>query len=187
MLLTAKKLKRNEYFPVILQNASELVAIYNENPDLGSIMASQRRWLLAHSGFALFLGYPGHSTPALYSSRFIEFTQRHNIASHNTATAFLKEMTAYKFLRPACESPNRRITLLEPTEIAREYMAKWIHTHLLVLDTLDGGDRMAKVAVDAEAVWRMHPVIVAKILNNRIFRHPGTTFGLFNSATSGES
>jgi hypothetical protein len=64
-------------------------------------------------------------------------------------------------------------------------MAKWVHTHLASLDFLDGGKRMAKVAVDMQAVWRMQPVIANRMLNSRILRHPGVTVSLFNSATSG--
>ncbi|MBB3454360.1 hypothetical protein FHT86_002659 [Rhizobium sp. BK313] len=148
-------------------------------------MASQQRWLLAHSGFALFLGCPDDPTPGLYSGRFMDFAMKHRIASRNTAATFLKEMLDQKLVRPARASPDRRITLLEPTEIALEYMAKWVHTHLASLDFLDGGKRMAKVAVDMQAVWRMQPVIANRMLNSRILRHPGVTVSLFNSATSG--
>lgn len=186
MIFTAKELGRNERFlSAILQSAHELMAIYGENPRIASIMAAQQRWLLAHSGFSLSLGYPDEPTPGLYGSRFVDFAVKHGIASRNTAAAFLKEMQAYKFIQPVPQHSDRRITLLEPTALTRDYMMRWIHTHLIVLDTLDGGDRMAKVAMDQEAIWRMHPIIAKRIIDSDILRDPGVTFNLFNCATSG--
>ena len=186
MVLTAKELGRNEHFlSAILQSAHELMAIYSENPRIASIMAAQQRWLLAHAGFSLSLGYPDEPTPGLYGSRFIDFAVKHGIASRNTAAAFLKEMQAYKFIQPVPRSSDRRITLLEPSALTREYMTRWLHTHLIVLDTLDGGDRMAKVAIDPDVIWRMHPIIAKRIMDSDVLRNPGVTFSLFNWATSG--
>ncbi|MGG6895516.1 hypothetical protein [Rhizobium sp. BR 315] len=186
MVFTANALVRNEHFlSAILQSAHELMAIYSENPRIASIMAAQQRWLMAHAGFSLSLGYPDEPTPGLYSSRFIDFAVKHGIASRNTAAAFLKEMLAYKFIQPVQRSPDRRITLLEPTPFTRDYMMRWIHTHLIVLDTLDGGNRMATIALDPEATWRMHPIIAKRIVDSDALRNPGVTYNLFNWATSG--
>lgn len=186
MVFTATELRRNEGFlSAILQSAHELMAIYSENPRIASIMAAQQRWLLAHAGFSLSLGYPDEPIPGLYSSRFIDFAVKHGLSSRNTAAAFLKEMQAYKFIQPVPRSADRRITLFEPSALTREYMARWLHTHLIVLDTLDGGDRMAKVAGDPDIIWRMHPIIAKRIMDSDILRNPGVTFSLFNWATSG--
>lgn len=186
MVFTANELGRNEHFlSAILQSAHELMAIYSENPRIASIMAAQQRWLMAHAGFSLSLGYPDEPTPGLYSSRFIDFAVKHGIASRNTAAAFLKEMLAYKFIQPVAPSSDRRITLLEPSALTREYMTRWIHTHLIVLDTLDGGNRMARIASDPDIIWRMHPIIAKRIMDSEILRNPGVTFSLFNWATSG--
>ncbi|MFS8055286.1 hypothetical protein QD357_20925 [Rhizobium sp. BR 317] len=186
MAFTAKELAQNEHFlSAILQSAHELMAIYNENPRIASIFAAQQRWLLAHAGYALFLGYPDGPAPALYTGRFIDFAVKHKIASRNTAAAFLKEMVAYRFVRPIAGSSDRRITLLEPTETTHEYMARWIYTHLLVLDALDGGDRLARTTADPASVSRMQPRIAKMILDSESLQNPGVTFALFNWATSG--
>ncbi len=186
MVFTANELVRNKHFlSAMLQNAHELMAIYGENPRIASIMAEQQRWLMAHAGFSLSLGYPDEPTAGLYSSRFIDFAVKHGIASRNTAAAFLKEMLAYKFIQPVQRGSDRRITLLEPTPFTREYMMRWIHTHLIVLDTLDGGSRMAAIALDSDAIWRMHPILAKRIIGSDILRNPGVTFKLFNTATSG--
>ncbi|MDL2406906.1 hypothetical protein PY650_14800 [Rhizobium calliandrae] len=186
MAFTAKELSRNENFlSAILHSANELMAIYNENPRIASIFAAQQRWLLAHAGYALFLGYPDHPVPGLYAGRFVDFAVRHKIASRNTAAAFLKEMVAYRYVRPIAGSSDRRIRLLEPTETTNEYMARWIYTHLLVLDTLDGGNRMTRTTASAGSVLRMQPVIAKMIMDSESLRNPGVTFALFNWATSG--
>ena len=186
MAFSAQELGRNEHFlSAILRSAHELIAIYNENPRIASIFAAQQRWLLAHSGFALYLGYPDDPLPALYVGRFVDFVVKHQIASRNTAAAFLKEMVAYRFVRPIAESADRRITLLEPTETTEEYMARWIYTHLMVLDMLDGGDRMQKTMANVGSVRRMQPMIAKMIIDSESVRNPGLTFSLFNWATSG--
>ncbi|MDK4742365.1 hypothetical protein N2601_26035 (plasmid) [Rhizobium sp. CB3060] len=186
MAFTAKELSQNEHFlSAILHSAHELMAIYDENPRIASIFAAQQRWLLAHAGYALFLGYPDDPTPALYTGRFVDFAVKHKIASRNTAAAFLKEMIAYRFVRPIAGGSDRRIILLEPTETTREYMARWIYTHLLVLDALDGGDRMARTTADPASVLRMQPKIAKMILDSESLQNPGVTFALFNWATSG--
>ncbi|MEF0943526.1 hypothetical protein [Rhizobium sp. BR 362] len=64
-------------------------------------MASQQRWLLAHSGFALFLGCADNPTPGLYSGRFMDFAMKQEIASRNTAASLLKENAGSK-ARPTC-------------------------------------------------------------------------------------
>ncbi|WP_271023494.1 hypothetical protein [Rhizobium sp. RCAM05973] len=186
MAFTVDELKQDDRFlSAILQGAHDLIAIYVENPRIASILASQQRWLLAHSAFALHLGYPGDLMPGLYSSRLTEFADRYNIASHNTAVAFLKEMMAYKFVQPVLHGQDRRITLLEPTEITYEYMGKWLYTHLHVLDTLDGGSRIAEAALDVAAIWKMQPHIAKRIVESKNLRNLGPTFNLFNFATSG--
>jgi len=119
MVFTAKELGRDEHFlSAILQSAHELMAIYSENPRIASIMAAQQRWLMAHSGFSLSLGYPDEPTPGLYGSRFVDFAVKHGIASRNTAAAFLKEMLAYigqfkgySWVRPILTASVRRLFL----------------------------------------------------------------------------
>ncbi|MDE1993141.1 MAG: hypothetical protein KGI75_11615 [Rhizobiaceae bacterium] len=186
MPFTAADLNRNEHFlGAILRMAHELIAIYRENPRIAAIFAAQQRWLLAHVGYALHMGYPGDPTPALYVGRFVDFAVRHKIASRNTAAAFLKEMEAYRFIRPIAGSPDRRIILLEPTELTQGYMARWIHTHLGVLDMLDGGSRMDQIAASPNLAQQMQPIIAKKIIDSESVRNPGVTFSLFNWATSG--
>jgi hypothetical protein len=186
MAFTAKDLASSDHFlAAILRCANELIAIYHESPRIASIFAAQQRWLMAHAGFALYHGYPDEPGSALYAARFVSLVLKQRIASRNTAVAFIQEMLAYRFLRPMPEFSDRRTRLLEPTETANEHLARWINTHLFILDHLDGGDRVARMAADASAFPVIQSEIARRIFHSEAVRNPGVTFNLFNWANSG--
>lgn len=174
-----------KFLEAILQSARQLIAIYLENPRIASIFAAQQRWLLAHAGFALHYGYPGEPTAGLYAARYVDLVLKHQIASRNTAVAFLQEMLAYRLLVVAPERSDRRTRLLEPTATAKEYLARWLHTHLSILDRLDGGSRVDQMAASPQAIEIMQPLIARQIINSDAVRNPGPSFNLFNWVNSG--
>lgn len=186
MAYTAENLAANDRFlAAILHCADQMLAIYRESPRIASIFAAQQRWLMAHTGFALHYGYPDDRRSGLYSGRFVDFAVKNDIASRNTAAAFLQEMLAYRFLRPV-PGPDKRTRYLEPTEIAEEHFARWLITHMMILDSLDGGERAEKVTADAPAMMaEIQPLIARSIINSESVRNPGPTFNLFNWANSG--
>jgi hypothetical protein len=178
-------LDSDAFFALVLECAREMLAIYRESPRIASIFAAQQRWLMAQSGFALYFGYPDDPKRGLYSGRFIAFAIEKKIASRNTAAAFMQEMLAYRFLR-AIESPSdRRTRLLEPTETALDHFYKWLAAHLLILDNLDGGNRLDQAMADPTAFGRMQPLIAKGIIDSNAVRDPGATYNLFNWANSG--
>ena len=186
MAFTAKDLSASDNFlSAILRCANELIAIYRESPRIASIFAAQQRWLMAHAGFALHYGYPEEPGSALYAARFVSLVLKQRIASRNTAVAFIQEMLAYRFLRPMPEFSDRRTRLLEPTETADEHLARWINTHLFILDQLDGGNRVERMAANPRALALIEPEIAKRIFQSEAVRNPGTTFNLFNWANSG--
>jgi hypothetical protein len=186
MPFAAEGLLRNQNFlAATLHSARELMAIYAENPRIAAIFATQQKWLLAHSGYALYLGHPDDPVPGLYVGRLADFAVKHDISSWNTAVAFLKEMVAYRFCRPVAGRADRRIALLEPTEMTQAYMTRWIETHLSILDMLDGGNRIARSGATEGFVAKMQPLIAKRIVDSKSIRDPGPTFSLFNWATSG--
>ncbi|MFB2550687.1 hypothetical protein [Ensifer soli] len=172
-----------DFFNAILGHARTMVAGYSENPRVSSIFASQQRWLMAHAGFALHFD-TGHEG-GLYAARFIAAVTGHNIASRNTAASFLQEMQAYKLLRLLSEPPDKRIRRLEPTEQAMTAMRKWVRCHLALLDSLDGGSRVATFENDPCLIARLQPFLASRILRNPRLRQPGPTFDLFTWANSG--
>ncbi|WP_028747308.1 hypothetical protein [Rhizobium mesoamericanum] len=178
-------LECDAFFAAVLRFAREMLTIYRESPRIASIFASQQRWLMAHAGFALHFGYPGEPKLGLYSGRFIAFVVANKIASRNTAAAFIQEMLAYRFLRPVESTSDKRTRLLEPTETAHEHFFRWLATHLFILDTLDGGNRLDRINADPAAFSTMQPLISKAIIESDAVRDPGATYGLFNWANSG--
>jgi hypothetical protein len=186
MTFTAQDLSANEHFlSAILKCAEELIAIYNENPRIASVFAAQQRWLLAHAGFSLHYGYPGEAASGLYAARYVDLVTKHQISSRNTAVAFLQEMVAYRFLAEAPERQDRRTRLLEPTATAMEYLGRWLHTHLFILDRLDGGNRVERMEADPDGLALIQPLIAQVVFKSDAIRNPGPTFNLFNWVNSG--
>lgn len=187
MAFTADNLAADDRFlAAILHCADQMLAIYRESPRIASIFAAQQRWLMAHAGFALHYGYSDDGkSGGLYSGRFIDFAVRNNIASRNTAAAFMQEMLAYRFLRPV-PGPDRRTRYLEPTEIAEQHFTRWLVAHMMILDSLDGGERADKIAAAPSAMMAaIQPLIARAIIGSEAVRNPGATFNLFNWANSG--
>ncbi|MBB4272556.1 hypothetical protein [Rhizobium mongolense] len=186
MSITAEKLAADDrFFEAVLLCANEMLAIYRESPRIASIFAAQQRWLMAHAGFALHYGYPDGIKKGLYSGRFVEFVVANKIASRNTAAAFMQEMLAYRFLKPASGQSDRRTRLLEPTETAEQHFLKWLLAHLSILDGLDGGKRLERASADLSTIGKIQPLIAKSIIETDAVRDPGSTFNLFNWANSG--
>ncbi|WFR95348.1 hypothetical protein [Rhizobium tumorigenes] len=186
MTFKARDLSANQHFlTAILRCADELIAIYRENPRIASIFAAQQRWLLAHAGFALHYGYPDEPGSGLYAARYVDLVLKHQIASRNTAVAFLQEMLAYRFLAAVPDRADRRTRLLEPTPTAVDYLGRWLQTHLFILDNLDGGSRIEQMMANPDAIAAMQPMIARQIINSDAVRNPGPSFALFNWVNSG--
>ena len=187
MAFTAENLAADDRFlAAILHCANQLLAIYRESPRIASIFAAQQRWLMAHAGFALHYGHPDDGqTGGLYSGRFVDFAVKNDIASRNTAAAFTQEMLAYRFLR-VVPGPDKRTRYLEPTEIAEQHFTRWLVTHMMILDSLDGGERADQItAAPSATMAAIQPRIARAIIGSESVRNPGPTFNLFNWANSG--
>ncbi|MBX5029331.1 hypothetical protein [Rhizobium lentis] len=187
MAFTADNLAADDRFlAAILHCANQLLAIYRESPRIASIFAAQQRWLMAHAGFALHYGHPDDGqNVGLYSGRFIDFAVKNDIASRNTAAAFIQEMLAYRFLRPV-PGPDKRTRYLEPTESAEQHFTRWLVTHMMILDSLDGGERANRITADPSTMMAaIQPRIARAIIGSEAVRSPGPTFNLFNWANSG--
>ncbi|QRM56987.1 hypothetical protein F3Y30_18045 [Sinorhizobium sp. BG8] len=174
------------FFPTVQQGARTLLDIYRENPRLTAIFGSQQRWLMAHGGFGLHCDHdPADPASGLYASRFISLMVRKNVASRNTAAAFINEMLAYRFIRPMDLNRASKPRHLEPTETTSEAMASWIAVHLALLDDFDGESRHEALRRSPDLLWRLQPAIAFALIDSAIIRHPGPTFDLFTWASAG--
>ena len=127
--------------------ASHLIGIHRRAPRLARLAASHRKWLLTQTLFAMHAGRdPRDPLSGLTASRLMQVASDLKVVSRNTAASFLAELVAYKFLRDVPdETPDRRLRLLETTEISDEAMHSWFLGHMSCLDRLYGGNRAALV------------------------------------------
>ncbi|MBB5573264.1 hypothetical protein [Rhizobium paranaense] len=173
------------FFTIVLGCSREMVAAYVGNPRMSSVFASQQRWLMAQAGLGLHYGGIDGEPPGFYARRFVDYVLKHEIASHNTALSFIQEMLAYRYMRHLPDSPDKRLRPIEPTEAAVEQLAKWFYIHLMVLDSLDGSQRIATFVERPELVAVLQPTVASRIIASDRVRHPGETFDLFTWANSG--
>ncbi|WP_426122449.1 hypothetical protein [Pararhizobium sp. PWRC1-1] len=187
MPLAANDLVSNTlFFAAMQENARQMTALFAENPRLNSIFASQQRWLMAQLGLSLhYRPDPQDPAKGLYMGRFVAAAVEYGIASRNTASAFVKEMLAYRFVRRIDNPPDHRMRPLEPMDIAVQSVVKWLYAHLTILDMLDGGERAVALVENPGLFASLQPVIAQGILENHAVRSPGETFNLFTWANSG--
>lgn len=168
-------------FPAIEKRiATHLIGIHDKTPRLSRLKASHRKWLMTHALISLSLQRRADDPlSGLTATRFIDIVMKIGTASRNTATAYLAELVAYKFLRDVPDVPDRRVRVLEATETALTAMASWFNGHMACLDALDGRDREATSLAHPEIFRRAQPRAAAVLTEDPIWREPPDTIGHF--------
>lgn len=168
-------------FPEIeKQIALHLIGIHLKTPRMSRLKASHRKWLLTQSLFSLALRRdPEDPMSGLTATRFIECAMRLEAASRNTATSYLAELVAYKFLRDIPDVPDKRVRVLEPTELALNGMRSWLAGHLACLDRLDGGAREITALADERIFLLAQPIAADMLVADPIWKDPPDTIGHF--------
>ncbi|MCP3407322.1 hypothetical protein [Bradyrhizobium sp. CCGB01] len=170
---------RGQAWALLLLNAAD--------PRMGSLFATQQRWLMAHAAVAQFfrdVAVAGAGSGVL-TARVLDLVEHHRIASRNTAAAFVKEMLKYGIARHVAGSEGRRHRPFEPAPAALDALYQWHLLHLATLDGLDGGSRSATLAARPEVVQRMQPLIADGLLGSHMVREPEPTFKLFTWVDEG--
>jgi AraC-like DNA-binding protein len=185
--LTAEEIAVHPRFPeaeAII--ARRLIALQDRSPRLVRLKSSHRKWLITHCLFALSSQREA-SDPlsGLTASRLIDIVEEIGAASRNTATAFLQEMLTYKFLREVPEIPDRRVRILEPTEISISGMQSWFDGHMEGLDLMDGGGRVAACAADPSLFRLAHMYAAARLVEDPVWREPRPCIALFVLSDAG--
>src|SRR5579859_5222574 len=98
--------------PCVRRQASTLLSLHEGNPRVAAIFATQQRWLMAHLALAQYFTATSR-VAGLRLTKFIEAVAAHDIASKNTADAFLKEMLKYGYVRQVAHDGDRRVRPLE--------------------------------------------------------------------------
>ena len=188
MALTADDILQHPALePRVRGQAWSLLLVHDADPRIGSLFATQQRWLMAHAALAQYFrdvavtGAGG----GLLGARLLDLVERHEIASRNTAAAFLKELLKYGIVRHVAASEGKRHRPIEPASATLEALFQWHLLHLATLDGLDGGSRSAALLAEPEAVRRMQPLIADGLLGSNMVRDPEPTFALFTWVNDG--
>ncbi|MDQ0454515.1 hypothetical protein [Rhizobium paknamense] len=144
---------------LIRRQAHGFLERFQDRPQLGRIFASHQKWLLAHLALLLYF-----ENGRVLSARFFEQVESQNVASRNTADAFLKELEAYHILEQI-GSDDRRSRPTVPSQLTLATVGGWFINHLQTLDDFDGGNRLEQFNADAHDIMaRIHPHIARSFL-----------------------
>jgi hypothetical protein len=170
----------------VRSQAQSLLSIQDASPRIASLFATQQRWLMAHAALAQYFRnealVPG---TGLLAERFLELVVRHELASRNTATAFLKEMLKYDIVRFVASSAGRRYRPVEPAPAVLMALFHWHALHLATLDGLDGGARAAGLHARPALLGAIQPLIADGLVGSADVRKPQKTFSLFTWVDEG--
>jgi hypothetical protein len=170
----------------IRQQAQLLLHAYEGNPRLSSVFATQQRWLMGHIALALhFRAAAAGQSGGLTAARFFDDVATHEVASRNTADAFIKEMLQYGYAQPVVGAADKRVRPLEPTQASIDAVHGWMAVHLATLDKLDGDCRVATYLGAPDAIADLQPLVADGLLCSRRIREPERTFSLFTWLDNG--
>lgn len=187
MALSAEEIFRHpELHASIRRQSQALIQGYEANPRAGAVFATQQRWLLGHIGFALhFRGGLQGEWGGLSAARFLEEVRVHQVASRNTADAFLKELLKYDLIRRVPEAADKRLRALEPAPATMESLWGWAMLHLATLDALEPKGRLQMFLADPGMLARLQPLVADGLLASPAVREPQKTFSLFTWLNNG--
>jgi hypothetical protein len=170
----------------IREQSRAMLNAFADNPRLSSVFATQQRWLMGHAALALyFRRIPDDDRTGFNAARFFDVIRRHDVASRNTADAFIKEMIYYRHTHYLPGGSDKRVRSLEPSKDALEALNGWAIAHLATLDMLDGGRRLSIYLAADNPLARLQPLIADALLTNDIVRRPPKTFSLFTWLNNG--
>lgn len=166
--------------------AQQLLQAYDGNPRLSSVFGTQHRWLMAQAALAVCLRNDAvASGRGVTIASVLDFINRHEVASRNTADAFLKEMVQYGWARLVPGAADRRTRPIAPTEATLDAIHGWLAIHLGTLDRLDGGQRLETYLATSGGLARLQPRIADGLLSSSKVRAPEQTFSLFTWLNNG--
>ena len=160
--------------------ARALLQTHQASPRTASPFATQQRWLMGHAALALYFRNAADNPGAgLLAERFLELVERHDLASRNTASAFLNEMHKYELIGFVAGSEGSRHRPFEPMPAVLMALFHWHSLHLATLDGLDGGGRVAAFHARPALLNAIQPLIADGLIGSGDVRKPPKTFELF--------
>lgn len=168
---------------VMCELARGFMRTHDNSPRASSLFASQQRWLMSHIAISLHFRRSVSAESGLTLYNFMQDVVGHELASRNTARAFLAEAVKYGFARPVPfegqpRLPNSMLPI-EPTEATIALLAEWYSAHLQALDALGGAPRLPRFSANlSAALAAMEPFVCGELLTCADVRNPGPVYSL---------
>jgi hypothetical protein len=164
----------------VRRQAEALLLIHQAGPRTASPFATQQRWLMAQAALSAFFRNEARRPGAgMLAEHLIDLIAGLELASRNTAAAFIGEMLKYGMVRHVAGSEGRRYRPVEPSPMTLAALSLWLAAHLATLDGLDGGARVAALRERPALLGASQPLIADGLLASRAVREPDGTFSLF--------
>lgn len=186
MAMTAEEIASHQALERCVRGqAGTLLSMQETSPRIASVFATQQRWLMAHAALALFFRNEAKEPGSgLLAEHFLDCVVAHNIASRNTASAFLKEMQKYEIVAHVAGNAARGRPLA-PAPAVLMALFQWHVLHLSTLDGLDGGARVARFQAQPALLQSIQPRIADGLIGSLEVREPARTFSLFTWINEG--
>lgn len=181
MPLSAEQLAGDpQFLSTVRFHAVRMRGLFDAGPRLARLLASQQRWLLAQTAYALSMERdPANPSSGLTASALVSEITRHKAASRNTVLSFIDELLTYRFIVCEAGDERKRPRHYHASEVTHQGMMGWMHSNLVALDVLDGGSRAAYFADHHELMRTAQPRIARNCLAEQAWREPSERIALF--------
>lgn len=170
------------------QSALHMVAMHDVNPRIVRYTASLRKWLLTQAILTLhFERLTDPSRAELTAAKLVDFIVASNVASKNTAVAHLAEMRNYRLLVDAREVGDKRSRPLVVADVAEDLIRQWFNGHLVSLDALDQGPRLAQSKREPALMHYALPRATRALIGDPAWCDPPESIGTLVWAESGSN
>lgn len=169
---------------VVCGIARGFMSIHDNLPRASALFASQQRWLMSHVAISLHFRRRASAESGLTVYNFVKEVVGYELASRNTARAFLGEAIQYGFARPIALDPGHDLpngmAPVEATEMTVGLLAGWFSAHLQALDELGGTPRLPRFSENLPAALAvMEPLVCRDLATCADVRNPGPVYSLF--------
>ena len=172
MVMTASHIVAHPAFAACVRTQAEaLVLTHQANPRMATPFARPQRWLMAQAVLAAyFRNEARHAGSGLLLQHFVDMAVSLNLASRNTAAAFIPEMRKYGIVNHVAAGEGARYRRLEPSANTLAMSLQWLDIHLVTLDGLDGGGRSLALRGQPARFGAIQPLIAEGLITSRAIR-----------------
>jgi hypothetical protein len=181
MALTANDIVAHPALAACVRTQAEaLISAHEASPRTAAPFARPQRWLMMQAILAAYFRNEAREAGSgLLSQHFVNMAVSHNLASRNTAAAFINEMRKYGIVSHVADCGGKRYRRLEPSQNTLAMSLQWLAVHLATLDGLDGGDRSAALRKQPSRFGSIQPLIADGLLASRAIRRSTEQLSLF--------